>query len=126
MNKIVRYFLVGGAAASIDFAIFAVFAYFLGLPWFPVAAGGFIVATTVNYELSIRHVFSSEIRFSRKYEVLLVFFVSMVGLAINQAALWIFIEVLAWNLLLAKVMATAIVFFWNFVLRHSFIFKETA
>ena len=126
MNKIVRYFFVGGAAAFVDFTIFAVFAYFLGLPWFPVAVVGFLIGTFVNYELSIRHVFASEVRFSRKYEVLLVFLVSSVGLAINQAALWVSIEVLMWNMLIAKLLATLIVFFWNFGLRHNFIFKEAA
>jgi putative flippase GtrA len=65
------------------------------------------------------------VRFARHHETLLVFAVSSVGLALNQAVLWLLIENLLWDLMLAKVTATACVFFWNYGIRKNFIFHPT-
>jgi len=122
--KLVRYFFVGGAAALVDFSLFALLARAAGLPWFPVALFSFTVATLVNYVLSVRHVFESGIRFSRRHELMLVYLVSAVGLAINQGALWFGIESAHVDMLVAKLGATGAVFFWNYVARRYFIFSE--
>jgi len=122
--KVVRYFFVGGCAAAVDFVLFALLTRALVVWWFWAGVVGFTVATLVNYILSIHHVFTSGVRFSRAREIALVFAVSAVGLAINQAVLWALIEGAGWNSLVAKVVATGSVFFWNFGLRHSYIFRE--
>ncbi len=121
--KVVRYFFVGAASAGVDFAVFATLVMGFGLPWFPVAILSFVLATAVNYVLSIRHVFQSGIRFSRRTEVTLVFLVSGVGLFVNQSVLWVLIEMAMIHILIAKVLATSVVFFWNYGIRHSFVFK---
>lgn len=122
--KLVRYFFVGGMAAIVDIGLFALLARLAGLPWFPVALFSFTMATLVNYVLSVRHVFESGIRFSRTHEVMLVFIVSSVGLGINQAVLWFCIESAQIDMLIAKVCASATVFFWNYGARRYFIFRE--
>ena len=122
--KLVRYFFVGGAAALVDFSLFALLARVAGLPWFPVALFSFTMATLVNYVLSVRHVFESGIRFSRRHELMLVYLVSAVGLAINQGALWFGIEAAHLDMLVAKLGATGAVFFWNYGARRYFIFSE--
>jgi putative flippase GtrA len=126
--KIFRYAAVGGAAALIDFLIFAVFAKILGFNYLLVGAAGFIIATTVNYFLSIRFVFISGVRFTFHKEISLVFLISLVGLGLNQLVLYLGIGILAWEMLFVKVCATGSVFFWNFGARSYFIFKplETA
>jgi putative flippase GtrA len=121
--KVVRYFFVGATAASVDFLIFAILVKGFDFPWFPVAIFSFILATAVNYVLSIRHVFQSGARFTRRTEIGLVFLVSGIGLILNQSVLWVLIEKMIIDVLLAKVLATATVFFWNYGIRHSFIFK---
>jgi putative flippase GtrA len=55
--RIVRYFLVGGAAAVLDIGLFAALAQYAGLPWFPVSVCSFVLATLLNYFLSIVFVF---------------------------------------------------------------------
>jgi len=119
-----RYFLVGGVAAAVDIGIFTVFARLLGFPWFPVAVIGFVLATVVNYVLSVRHVFDSGVRFAPRVEIAFSFLVSVVGLGINQAVLWYFIEMAHVDLIIAKLTATGSVFFWNYYGRKHFIFKS--
>jgi putative flippase GtrA len=121
--KIVRYAAVGGTAAAADFFIFAVFAKFLGFNYLVVGAAGFIIATAVNYFLSIRFVFESGVRFGFQKEISLVFLISFIGLGLNQAVLYLGIGILGWEMLFIKLCATGSVFFWNFGARSQFIFK---
>ena len=121
--KIIRYAGVGATAATVDFLIFVVFAKLLSYNYLTVGAIGFIIATTINYFLSIRFVFVSGIRFGFKKEILLVFLISFIGLGVNQAVLYFGIGILGWEMLFIKLCATGSVFFWNFGARSQFIFK---
>jgi putative flippase GtrA len=122
--RIVRYFFVGGAAAAVDISLYALFAQVLGYPYLFVAACTFVLATAVNYLLSIRHVFESGIRFGKQKEVALVFAVSAVGLGINQAVLYVLVESFQAHLMAAKIAATGAVFAWNYLLRARLIFSR--
>ena len=122
--KVVRYFFVGGTAASVDITLFAVLTQLAGLPWFPVAVFSFVIATLINYFLSITFVFESGARFQKKHELMLVFFVSGIGLAANQTILWTLIEVVGMHMVAAKIVATMGVFFWNYTARRLFIFRK--
>jgi putative flippase GtrA len=117
-----RYFVVGGAAACVDIGLFLLFAKGLGLPYLRVAAATFLVATLVNYLLSVRFVFRSGQRFRRRWEIALVYLVSGVGLALNQAILFVCVEMFHLGLVLAKLTATGTVFFWNYLARRFFVF----
>jgi putative flippase GtrA len=122
--KIFRYAGVGATAAFVDFLIFAIFAKLLNFNYLAVGAVGFIIATTINYFLSVRFVFESGIRFGFRKEFLLVFLISFIGLGVNQAVLYFGIGILGWEMLFIKLCATGSVFFWNFGARSQFIFKR--
>jgi len=121
-----RYLIVGGTCAVIDLAFFAVLLEWSGLNWFASATISFVIATTANYFLSIFFVFTSGARFAKPQEVGLVFLVSALGLAMNQMALWLFFEGFDIDVYLAKMLSTAVVFFWNFGMRRYVIFRKTA
>ena len=121
--KIMKYAAVGGVAAATDFLIFALFAKLLKFNYLMIGAIGFIIATTVNYFLSIRFVFESGVRFGLQKEISLVFLISFLALGVNQAVLYVGIGILGWEMLFTKICATGAVFFWNFAGRSQFIFK---
>jgi len=121
--QILKYFFVGGAAAGLDIALFTLFAVILKWPWLPVSICTFILATLLNYVLSIRFVFTSGSKYSRYLEILGVFLVSSLALLVNQIVLYISIESFGLNLILSKVLATGIVFFWNYFGRSKLIFS---
>ena len=123
--KIVRYFFVGGTAATVDLVLFGLLTLVFGVHWFYAAAISFVPATAVNYLLSIRFVFGSQVRFARQSEITLVFVVSAVGLALNELLLWIAIDGLGIPLLVSKVLASGGVFFWNYGLRAYYIFNPS-
>lgn len=113
---------MGGTAAGVDVGLFTLFARELGLAYQPVAAATFLLATFVNYVLSIRFVFHSGSRHGRRREIAMVYLVSAVGLAINAAILWVAIELARLDLLAAKLFATGTVFFWNYLARRLLVF----
>jgi putative flippase GtrA len=121
--KIVRYALVGGTAAIIDFIIFAIFAKYLGYYYLMIGAIGFVIATVINYFLSIRFVFESGVRFSFRKEFSIVFLISAIALVVNQTVLYLGIGILGWEMLLTKLCATGSAFFWNFGARTLYVFK---
>ena len=120
-----RYFVVGGVAACVDIGLFMLFAKVLGLPYLRVAVGTFILATLVNYLLSVRFVFLSGRRFTKRWEIALVYAVSAIGLVLNAAILWLGVELGHLGLLPAKLAATGTVFFWNYLARRLFVFGAT-
>ena len=123
--KLVRYFFVGGAAAATDFALFALTIFVLGQEhWFAAGVFGFVVATAVNYALSVRLVFVAGVRFTKTNEIMLVFLVSLIGLVVNQGALWLFYKYAGIHILISKCLATGTAFVWNFIGRNNFIFRE--
>lgn len=126
MRQLIRYFFVGGIAAFTDVVLFFVFAQLLELPYLPVGAVSFLIATSVNYLLSIRYVFRSGSRFGKRQEIILVFVVSGIGLLVHQVVLFIAVEWLSILLMLAKITATGTVFFWNFGARRYLIFDTAS
>lgn len=121
-RAIARYFLVGGAAACVDIGLFTLFARQMGLPYQAVGAATFVLATLVNYLLSVRFVFHSGARHHPRLEIVLVYAVSGVGLALNAAILWAAVEQAHLDLLFAKLLATGVVFFWNYFARRLLVF----
>lgn len=117
------YFVVGGIAAIVDIGGFMLLTGLFRIAWFWAAVASFLAAVAVNYFLSIRFVFASGVRFSRNAEMALVLLVSAIGLVLNEVALWVLIERTGAGRLLAKLIATAVVFLWNYGSRQSFIFR---
>jgi putative flippase GtrA len=126
MNRLIRYFFVGCAGALLDFVLFAALVKLFGLAWYYANVVSFTLATLVHYMLSIRFVFESGARFAKQHEIALVFLVSGMGLALNQAALYGLIILAGLNVLVSKVGATGAVFFWNFIARQRFIFRKAS
>ncbi len=122
--KFIRYFFVGGIAAAVDIGLFYLGAGVAMWNYMVVGTVSFTLATLVNYFISVRVVFRSGTRFSRYHELLLVFLVSCAGLVVNQAILYACISRLGIGLLLAKLLATAGVFLWNYQLRSRFVFAS--
>jgi putative flippase GtrA len=124
--RLIKYFFVGGAAAIVDIGLFTLFASYLAWPWLPVSIATFILATAINYFLSIRFVFESGIKHKKSVEVIGVFGISALALLVNQAVLYMAIEWFDWNLVISKITATGTVFFWNYFGRSKFIFAQSS
>lgn len=123
--KIVRYFFVGGSAAILDSTIFYVFVKIFYFNYIIVGAIGFIIATYVNYFLGVKFVFNYSAKFSRKMEIMTIYIISGFGLILHLTILYFFIDVFFFEKMLSKITAIGLVFFWNYLARKNFVYKES-
>lgn len=123
-RAIIRYAFVGGIAACVDIGFFALFAKLLGYSYLWVAALGFLLATLVNYVLSLMFVFTTRSRHKRTTEIGLIYVVSLIGLVLHQGILFWQVEYIDAGLMTAKVIATGSVFLWNYLARKYYVFAE--
>jgi putative flippase GtrA len=105
-------------------AIFFIFAKILRFNYLAVGALAFIVATFVNYILSVKYVFKSGIRFSKQKELFWVYVVSIIGLIENEVILYLLVSLLHVEIMISQIIAVGAVFFWNYIARNSFVFRS--
>lgn len=117
-----KYFFVGGSSAIVDIGLFLIFTKVLGFNYLIVAFFTFILATFVNYSLSIKYVFESGKKHKKQKEIILVYIVSSLNLVLNLFLLYIFHELLTFDVGVSKVLVTGLLFFYNYSMRRFFIF----
>ena len=122
--SIVVYFFVGGVSFLANFGIFLLLVHIIGLHWIAGNLVGFIVATFINYVLSVRFVFESENFLRRDFEVFLAFMVSALGVALETLLIHLGHDVAKLNLEVSKLSTAGVVFFWNYGARRFLIFGK--
>lgn len=122
--QFIRYGFVAVAAFAFDFGTYAML---LGIGVHPVLAAtlGFTLGLIVNYLLSILWVFTQRSR-SRRFEIITFFATGLIGLGLTDLIIWALAVQMGQNALIAKLIATAVVFFWNFGARKVILFKGAA
>ena len=123
VNKLMRYFVVGGVAALTEWSVFAVLHFGTGTNYLISAVVAFAIALAVNYVLGLQLVFEGG-RHHRRTEVMLVVFVSLLGVAINLGVLALLVEAFSIHAMIAKIAGTGAAFFWNFFARHWWVFQR--
>ena len=129
IKQFLSYFGVGGVSALVEWGVFSFLEYCFDMPYLLAAVLAFIVSTTTNWFLGRTFTFKeSSYDNQRTKELFLVFLVSAIGLGFNLLLMFIFVRLLGMNTNLlktaAKIMATGIVFVWNFVSRKIWIYRE--
>ena len=120
--QLFRYVIVGFIAFGVDFGTLYVMTDLMGVHYLLSNALGFIFGLVINYLLSIQWVFANRKMEDRRKEFTVFSLIGVIGLIINQLVMWTFTEYLAVYYLYSKVIATAVVFFWNFFARRHIVF----
>ena len=130
--KIILYLFVGGTAALVEWGLFYLSFYYLlvglGLSvdtlTMVATALAFGLSTLYHYFLGNILVFDSGSKYDKSKELSLVFLVSIMGLVFNLVLMYVFVGLLAWQPMLAKVITSCIVVVWNYLSRKKWIFKS--
>ncbi|MBR1386545.1 MAG: GtrA family protein [Bacilli bacterium] len=119
--QIFKFFIVGVIATIIDFII-----YYICYNKFeidPLIANiiSFSISVIYNYIASVKWVFATDKNKNKK--VLFIEFISLsiLGLLLTESLLFIFINLLSFNKMISKIIATIITMVFNFVTRKIFI-----
>ena len=112
----------------IEWGLFTLLEYLFNIPYLLATILAFIASTTTNWYLGRVFTFKeSAYTEKRTKELFLVFLVSVIGLGFNLLLMYLFVDVFGMNTnllkTLAKVLATGIVFVWNYLSRKLWIYK---
>ena len=122
VQQFLKFSVVGVIAFVIDFGVMVVLTELADLP--PVVSAGvsYCVSTVFNYVASMRYVFAHREGLSRTREFIIFVTLSVIGLGLNEAIMWLGGRLVGdeWYML-TKIVATALVMFWNFFSRKRWL-----
>ena len=116
-QEIVRFCIVGGLSFLVDYGLLYFCTETLHVNYLYSAAISFTVSVIFNYWLCIKYVF---IDAGSKHSKQATLFIgsSIAGLGINQVCMWALVEKFGLYYMVAKIIATAIVTLWNYVMKR--------
>jgi putative flippase GtrA len=118
-DQFVRYFVVALLGLVVDFATLVILHDVFHVFYLIAAAGGFVAGLIVNYLLSSKYVFKDSKINSKMLEFLLFGAVGLIGLGILSLSMWVLVSLIGVQYLIAKCLATVVVYVWNFVGRKA-------
>lgn len=129
VKQFISYFFVGGIAAIVEWIMFFCFSSLLSIDYMLATILAFLFSTTANWILGRMTTFKKSVFEDKRFkELVLVFAVSLVGLLFNMVLMYLFVTIMDMNTdvlqVLAKILATGIVFIWNFIGRKVFVYTE--
>lgn len=121
LKDFLLYLIVGGIATISEWIIFYLLDKLL-LHYAVATTIAYILSTFINW-LAGRILVFKESKQSLFKEILSIYLASIVGLLLNLVIMWITVDLLSINEMLSKIIATALVFFYNFIIRKVLIYK---
>ena len=118
-----RYIFVGGAAFIVDFVSLFIFTDVFGVYYLISAAIAFTLGLIANYTLSINWVFNKRTLDNKLSEFTIFAVIGIVGIFLNALIIYLFTEYVGLFYLVSKIIAAALILFWNFFARKVTLFK---
>lgn len=116
------YLIVGALATVVEWAAFYAFDLIFGIHYTFSTALAFVLSTFANWA------FGKLILFRKKSqnvasEIFKIYLISVLGLLMNIAIMFVAVEKIGIHDMISKIIATGIVFVWNFLIRKLWIYK---
>lgn len=121
IKQFVLYLVVGSGATIAEWAVFYLLEERLHIFYMTAAGIAFVLSTFVNWALGRIIMFHSNQNTWK--ELTKIYLTAIAGFLMNLLIMWIAIQKLDSDEMIAKMIATGIVFFWNFIIRKLMIYK---
>ncbi len=122
-REFVVYCLIGGSGVTLDCLVFV--GLTMGLGWHYQLANAISVSCGICNNFFLNAFFNFK-RTDRLWLRFLSFYsVGLLGLGVSAALLWLFVEVLCWNELIAKLVIIFVVTILQFTLNKCVTFRRT-
>lgn len=124
MKQFVAYLLVGGGATIVEWLCFWIFSNYIGIQYLVATTLAFIASTFANWLLGRLFAFKDEAKNTNIIkEILSIYLVSVIGLGLNLVIMYVMVERFIINAMISKIMATGLVFFYNYFVRKLLIYR---
>ena len=117
------YFIVGVGATVVEWGAFYILDVLCGIHYTFATALAFAVSTLANWGFGRILLFSKGDPKGVVHELAAIYGVSCIGLIANLAIMFVCISLLSMSDMPAKIIATVIVFLFNFLIRKYVIYK---
>ena len=115
--QLFKFGIVGVIAFLIDYGILWCLTEYIGLWYLLSASISFIISVTFNYFASMKYVFVPREDMSERKQFLLFVGMSAIGLCINEAGMWLLVDLVGIYYMISKIGVTAVVMVYNFITR---------
>ncbi len=123
--QLFRWLFVGAAAFAADAGTLLLAERLLRLHYLLAALLGFLLGVAVNYLLSGYFVFrAADSGKSKGAEMLVFLLLAAVGLGLTELILWLLTDFAGLHVFLSKIIATLVVFLWNFFGRKLILYRQ--
>lgn len=121
LKQIMKFGIVGVICFGIDYGLMVLLTEQGGLDYLISAGIAFSVSVVANYLLSMRFVFVSKEENSKAKEFTIFVVLSVGGLLLTEALMFLSVEKLGLHYTWSKIIVTGIVMSFNFVTRKMFL-----
>ncbi|WP_167958657.1 GtrA family protein [Anaerosporobacter faecicola] len=126
IKQFLSYVFVGGCATVVEWGAFWIFCPLMKMQYLLATSLAFIISTFTNWLLGRRFTFKRGTNSGIKKELIAVYIASVFGLAFNLIIMFILVHAFTINSMVSKIIATGMVFFYNFLIRKRVIYKSSS
>ncbi len=124
LRKVVSYLFVGGAATAVEWGLVWLLNDIFSVHHLLATAVAIIISTFANW-LFGRLLTFKNVEGSLLKEILMIYLASGVGLLMNLAIMWLLVDNAGLPVMLSKVIATCVVFSYNYLIRRLVIYRKS-
>lgn len=118
-TQFIKYFGAALIGYVFDIGVLLILKEVFQLHYLISATAGFIIGLIIVYILSSRFVFGSSKIESKYNEFILFAVIGVVGLGLLNLLMWIMTDMTHLHYIVSKLLATIIVYLWNFLARRA-------
>lgn len=119
-----RYGFVGGWATVADWGVLYLLTEWAKVHYLVSGVIAFVVGLLVNFLLSKKFVFSGEKNtHSSSTEFVVYAIIGVIGLIMTEIIMYVLTDILNWYFMIPKIIATGVVFVWNFMARKIVLYR---
>ena len=122
VNKFVKFGLVGVLNTLINWIIFALL-NFIGVYYIVANVIAYVIATANSYIWNSKWVFKYNVK-NKKETTAKFVILNLIGLGLNTGILYLLVDMVGFNKLIALVITTGIVMIINYIVNKLWVFKE--
>ena len=119
--QFLRFASVGIISLMVDYGLMIMLNEATDMGYFRACAFSYTISILVNYVLSMRYVFHGREDRSKSKEVSIFLGLSLIGLGLNQMAMWVLVDMLGIYYAMAKILAALMVTSYNFISKKTFL-----
>ena len=118
------YLIVGGGATVVEWVIFWLLTTGIAINYLVATTIAMFVSTFANWGLGRMLLFRDQPTDRLAAEIGKVYLASVVGWLASMLLMWIMVDQLHMQQMVAKIIATGVVFLYNYIIRKLLIYKD--